>query len=239
MKPTLTLKPNSYEYQQLLIKFADGVPLACNQLNFLARHQRSLSSRELDPVLGYYLKHYEKKQLDDHSFLIPSEKFTPAIIANLKRRLKIMLQGTQSHIELQLNADEFRQFRELTYTELILYHGNQFLTGAPFYHGGIAPLILFQWGNLFGIAKYVVVAGEKALKSNILVYFEDLQERNIEECVQQYFLNLQNDMKQQLLLAPTMHPRPEPHQEPVFKHRSPFRIMPPSPSPLQHERDEE
>jgi hypothetical protein len=84
-----------------------------------------------------------------------------------------------------------------------------------------------------------VVAGEKALKSNILVYFEDLQERAIEECVQQYFLKLQNDMKQRMLLAPTMQPRQEPHEQPALKHRSPYRIMPPSPSPLQYEKEDD
>lgn len=239
MKPSLELKPNSYEYQQLLMKFADGAPLTCNQLNFLSRHERALSSRELDPALGYYLKHYHHRHADDHSFLLSGEKLTPELLANFRRRLKILLQGTQSHLELKITADEFRQFRELTYSELILYHGNQLLTGAPFYHGGIAPLILFQWGNLFGVAKYVVLAEEKALKSNILIYFEDMQERKLEECVNQYFLRLQLDMKQQMQLAPSMQPRPQKHEEPVLTYQSPFRITPPSPAPFRQEREEE
>ena len=58
--------------------------------------------------------------------------------------------------------EDFETFKKVVCEELILTHGNQLLTGAPFYPGGIPYTLFFQWGNLFGVAKSVVHPDEKA-----------------------------------------------------------------------------
>ncbi len=221
------------------MKFAGGIPLSCDQLNFLSRHERSLSNPHLDPVLKYYLKHYHHHYAQEHSFLSPNDTIDHDSVKRLKHRLEILLANSSSHVELKLKPADFLQFRALTYDELILYHGNQFLTGAPFFQGGIPQLIYFQWGNLFGVAKYVVLAEEKSLKSNVLIYFEDLQERNLQDCVYQYNLKLQEEMKQQLRLAPTLPKQAahDEHQEPVYQ--PVFRIPRLSLSHPTEKREEE
>lgn len=221
MKPTLKHKPSDYDYQDFLVKFANGIPLSCAQFNFLDWHEKTLSSPHFDPVLKYYLKHYRHDHAEEHSFLLPSENLKKADVARLKRRLEIFLKDTSSHLEIKLTPDAFLQFRALTYNELILYHGNQLLTGAPFFHGGVPQHIFFQWGNLFGVAKYVVLAEEKALKSNVLIYFEDLQERQLQECVLQYS---HTQDKQKHSLTPALQPRQTYNDEPVLHPHSPFKI---------------
>jgi hypothetical protein len=239
MKPTLTYKPNDYAYQDLLMKFADGKPLSCDQLHFLAWHERTLSNPRFDPVLKYYLKHYHRPYTQEHSFLSPSDKMDKESIARLKRKLNIFLNNTSSHLELKMKPEDFAQFRSLTYDELIYFHGNQFLTGAPFYPGGIPQIIYFQWGNLFGVAKYVVLAEERALKSNVLIYFEDRYERHLQECVYAYHHHMKDEIKQQLRLAPTPHHQQHYDEQPLPNYQSTFRIptLSPYPPTKLHEED--
>lgn len=219
VKPELKFKPNNYAIQDLRMKFADGTPLSCAQLNFLAWHEKTLSSHQMDPVFKYYLKNYRHPH---HSFLLPRDKLDKTEVARLKHRLEILLSGTTDHLELHLSPSDFLAFRALTINELILYHGNQLLTGAPFIPGGIPQFIYFQWGNLFGVAKYVMVADEKALKSNVLVYFEDRQERLLDECVHQFNLKLKHENQNQQL-APVMHPVHATHESPVPQYSSWFK----------------
>lgn len=236
MKPSLALKPNDYELQNLLMKFADGTPLTCNQLNFLDWHERTLSNPRFDPVLKYYLKHYRHQHEAEHSFLMPSENFTKAEVATFKRRLSLLLQNTH-HVELKMKPEHFLKFRAVTTQELILYHGNQLLTGAPFHQGGIPQLIFFQWGNLFGVAKYVVLAEERALKSNVLIYFEDRHDRYLQECVLEYVRHLRDELNAQLKLAPSLQPV---HQaEPAPAYQSIYNIPKLTLSPLKQVKEEE
>lgn len=209
IKKTLALKPNDYNYQSLMAKFADGAPLSCEQLNFLAWHEKSLSNPHLDPVMKYYLKHYHRQYSEDHSFLLPSEILNKENIARLKQRLQLLLQTTKKHVELKFTPEQFKHLKTLAYNELILLHGNHFLSGAPFHPGGIPHIIFFQWGNLFGVAKYVVLAEEKALKSNVLIYFEDMGERLLNECVHDYQQTHANELKnqQQLQLSSQINPQ--------------------------------
>ena len=73
MKPTLVDKPNDYNLQQMLVNYAGGVPLSPDQVNFLSRHEKTLSQYGLDHVMAYYLKPFYKKGADHHSFLIHKE----------------------------------------------------------------------------------------------------------------------------------------------------------------------
>ena len=218
MKPTLKNQPNSYAYKDLLVNFADGKPISPELANFLLRHEKALSGHLLDPALKYYLKPYHKMHEETHSFLMPTEKLTRENLALLKKRLDIMLQARGAHAQFHMTPEQFTLLKQAGYPELILYHGNQFLTGAPFIPGGIAPILFFQWGNLFGVAKYVIMAEERTLKSNVLIYFEDMQERYLEKCVNDYVQIHQLELKdeQQQLLNQLKAPE-EQHQQSMYQ----------------------
>lgn len=198
MKPTLKHKPSEYSYKDILISFANSKPLACDQLNFIYRHEHALSSHGLDPVLKYYLKRPHPKQPDQHAsqhnFLIHHDIFSAPVIHELKRRLHIFLQDQGAHVELTMSPSQFQQFQQLTEQELVLYHGNLTLTGAPSVPGGTPRLVYFQWGNLFGVAKMLILAEEKALESNLLIHFEMMYERTIDQCVKDYELRLTDEL---------------------------------------------
>lgn len=199
MKPELVLKPNSYQYKSLLAAYENGKPLTCDQLNFLARHEKTLSSLSLDPLLKYYLQHGNKKP--HHSFLLTQDEITPEVMQTFKKRISLLLKSSPN-LNLTLTPEQFQQLREIAVPELILYHGNQFLTGAPFYPGVIVPILYFQWGNLFGVAKYQLLAEEKSLKSNLLIYIEDKEERLIEECIHDYQRDHALTFRPQPIMAP-------------------------------------
>lgn len=203
MKFALQNLPNPYEFKDLLVSLSDSKPLSCDQLNFLYRHEKTLSTHGLDPVLNYYLKHYKNKKSDLHSFLLPSEKINRENALQLKKRLKLLVSEKKSHAQFELTPTQFHELKQASYPELILYHGNQFLTGAPFYTSGIPHVVFFQWGNLFGVVKYIMLPDEKTLKSNILIYVEDMEERYIDECVKEYIHHMKDELsaiKQQQLV---------------------------------------
>lgn len=205
MKPTLVKQPNDYDLQKLLVNFAGGMPLSVDQLNFLYRHEKTLSYHRMDPVLKYYLRPFYRKAQDHHSFLLHHEHIDAEESKALKKRLQMMLQdGKKTRIKFTITPNQFLELKNHAVPSLIFYHGNQFLTGAPFYLGGIPHVIFFQWGNYFGVAKYHVLPDEKALKSNVLIYFEDMQERDLLQCVDDF----KREMKHEL----------QPHQQDVYTH---------------------
>src|SRR3990167_1622086 len=178
--------------------FSMGKPLSSEQLHLLDWHQKQLSHASFDPVLKYYLERSKKQQKQyKTTFLLPHEEFKPDDILPLKKRINLFLQKNANRVVIELTQQQFLQFKEYTIPELIFWHGNQFLTGSPFYPGCIPPVIFFQWGNLFGIVKYLVLAGEKALKGNILIYFEDMQDRDVDQCVLNYDKQIQDELKLQ------------------------------------------
>lgn len=222
MKPKLVEKPNSYELQKLLVNFAGGVPLSADQLNFLSRHEKALSAHGLDHVLKYYLKPLHKKSMEHHSFLMHRENMNAESAKELKRRLQLMLTDKGQRVKFPMTSKQFIEFKNSAYPSLILYHGNQFLTGAPFYLGGIPHVVFFQWGNLFGVAKYVVLAEEKALASNVLIYFEEMHERNLEQCVLDFTKDMRHELKPTHQVAQTHHlEKTAPHEN--YTPASPFQ----------------
>lgn len=218
MKPTLKHKPDSYAYRDLLVSFANGKPLSCDKLNFLARHEKILSSHTLDPILNYYLKTSHQKQSAQFSFLIHQSEIDKKALQELKARLQILLTQPKQklqkrpHVQFNMTPQQFLEFKKINYQDLILYYGNQFLTGAPFQPGGIPHVIYFQWGNLFGVAKYLVLAEEKSLKSNVLIYIEDMEEREFVQCVDEYSHHLKNELVTEEKLALTHHAQQLQHE---------------------------
>lgn len=143
-----------------------------------------------DPVFQQYtmVHHDYKKELSTTtSFLLPEEKINRKSITSLQKRLDVMLSQNPKHaVEIPVTQKKLLQFVKYTIQDLIFWRGNHFLTGDPFYPGGIPPLIHFQWGNYFGIVKYTVIAGEKAVMGNYLLYFEEMGERDLEQCILEY-----------------------------------------------------
>jgi len=199
IKPTLILQPLHDTTGAIVKSFILGKPLAPDQVNFLDWHRNQLSDPTFDPILKYYLKspHHYHNNLQA-SFLLPHEKMNRESIALLKKRLGVMLQANPQHrVVISLTQEQLLKFKKYTIQDLIFWHGNQFLTGAPFYPHGTPPLILFQWGNYFGIVKYVVIAGEKAVMGNLLLYVEEMQERSLDRCVFDYQKQMDKDLKLQ------------------------------------------
>lgn len=212
-KPSLTLKPNAdYAFEGIKIQFANGAPLTADQYNFLYRHEKALSAHHLDAINAYYLK--SSKQAPESSFLFHGNALNQAGAKQLKMRIQALIAENSNHLSFQLKPEEFLQFRAATVNELILYHGNQFLTGAPFFPGGIPYTLYFQWGNLFGVAKYQILADEKDIKGNALIYFEDMHDRLLDECVHEY----------QAHHTPTPKPAPALQETPAPTFKSPFTI---------------
>ena len=221
MKPTLVHKPNNYSVQQLLVNFAGGVPLSADQLNFLSRHEKALSHGGMDPALKYYLKPFYKKVADHQSFLMHSEHFNEESTRELRKRLQMALDGKKTRINFTINPQQFLEFKNAAIPSLIYFHGNQFLTGAPFFPGGYPYVIFFQWGNYFGVAKYHILPDEKALKSNVLIYFEDMYERNLEQCVNDFKRDFKHELQPAQQHAHTHHLEKQAPQE-NYRH-SPFK----------------
>lgn len=196
MRPTLILQPIHNSSADILKKFATGKPLSAEQQHFLDWHQKQLSNGWYDPILRYYLSTKRNKNIAHPSFLLAHEEMNFESIKQLKERIRLSLQE-KAHPVICLTQKQYLQFRECTLRDLIFWHGNQFLTGASFYPSGTPPMIFFQWGNLFGIVKYIVLSGEKSLKHNLLIYFEDRQERDLEQCVNEYQHRLAEDIKKQ------------------------------------------
>jgi len=206
MKPVLTKRPNSYVMNNLLVKFAGGKPLASHELHFLDWHEKTLSFCGIEEMLRYYLKPYRKKSAEEHSFVLPQEKLNPASVDQLKRRLQMLLQNGRAHAALRFTPEQFQQLRAILAEELVLYHGNQYLTGAPFYPGGIPYVLIFQWGNLFGIAKQLILPDEMELKGNVLIHFEDMFERSLDQCTKEYVQTHQAEQAHENQLKPTEEP---------------------------------
>lgn len=223
MKHLFTNKPE-YNYRSLLVKFAHGEPLTCDELHYLDWFEKHLSNSLIDPITKYYLSAYRHHGTTSHSFLLPHEILNHDAIEKLKKRLQLLTKEKNSHVNFTLTNKQFIQLKSISYHELILYHGNHFLTGAPYHPGGIPHVVFFQWGNLFGVAKYVVMAEEKALKSNILIYVEDLQDRYFEQCIKDYTQEHRQELMADIQHHNTMELKPpiEPPRQ-TYPH-SPFAI---------------
>lgn len=207
MHPRLVLQPVESISTEILRAFVLGKPLTSEQRNFLERYYRKLSSPAFDPIYNYYIA--STKKMPVKSFLLPTSKINIKSLEQFKKRLQFFMQKNMPTFTLQFTQEEFKKFQQLNISNLILWHGNQLLTGAPFFPGGIPPVIFFQFGNYFGVTKYVVLPGEKALKANILIYFEDMLDRNLDQCVHDYQQKLQLEISQQHKILSAHHIQPE------------------------------
>lgn len=203
--PELKLTPPHDFFADMEQVFREGKPLSARQHHFIEWHPSQFSTAKFDPLVRYY---GIRKSVG--SFLLPAGKVTKETIEHLKRRLRYALDFLHHGVEIIMTPQQLHEFKLIIDSELIYYYGNQTLTGAPFIHGGLPHIIYFQWGNYFGIIKYEVEPGEKYLKANLLVYFEDLGDRLLEQCVKEY----EQLHRQELLQAQSIKLRPLPIPQP-------------------------
>lgn len=193
LQPHLILQPIHNSTADILKCFTLGMPLTSDQINFVARHQQQLSSPEFDLIYKYYIESAKKKHKASAAFLLSSEDLTPESVKQFKKRINLFLQNKLSNVHISLTQDQFLKFRELNINELIFWHGNHFLTNAPFFPGGIPPVIYFRWGNLFGVLVYAFSASPKELNPKAVLNFEHMLERNLDQCVADYQKSLKNE----------------------------------------------
>jgi|SRR5688572_11332651 len=199
MNPTLIAQPYAHWIADILARFEDGKPLSSDQLHFLLSHEKTLSSHALDLVIKYYLTQHPHAE-KGLAFTLPQEKINHVNAHDIKDAVENLLKYDLSHVDLKMSVDQFLQFKSVGLHELIFWHGPQFLSRTiPFPNA--APLVLyFQWGKLFGVVKVHAHTESLLLDGNVLIYFEDMDLRSLNQCVLDY-------MKHQKI-SPIIRPQP-------------------------------
>lgn len=222
MKPTLIEQPYGSYLSNILKTFESGKPLSPDQLNFLASHEKILSSYAFDPVIKYYLKGYHDKAKNELIFSLSNRQLTQLSAEHIKQYIQGLLNKNLTHVDLKMTLSQFQHFKAIGINELIFWHGNQFLTNAPFYPGGIPYVIYVQWGNLFGVVNLRFSFDEKALKGKVNIYLEDMKARTLYQCVKDYSHRMRIELSQQKNIIETdreeeiLAQRPSPTLKPYF-----------------------
>lgn len=132
--------------------YFDSKPLTSAQLHYLWMNRNRLAPG-LEAVARYYLDGSQfSPKTRQYSFIKPRSILSLTDIENLRRRLTLMLNITNHGIQISLTPAQFMQLKN-SLGELLFLHGNQVLTGAPFFPGGVPHVDFFQWGNLMGVVK--------------------------------------------------------------------------------------
>lgn len=193
MKPTIVLQPIHNSSSDILRCFAIGKPLNSDQMNFLAWHEYELSSNTLDPIIQYYITYLKKRKNKCYNnFLLPHEEMNLENIKKLKERIQLFIKEKYRQIAIPLSQKQYLQFREAN-KELIWYD-TQFALHTHFFPSTTPPVLFFQWGKLLGVVKFVLIAGQKASMMNVVVYFEDMEHRDLKQCVAEYQHELNNEI---------------------------------------------
>lgn len=223
MKPTLIDQPYGTFASDILKTFEDKKPLSADQINFLARYEKTLSSYALDPVIKYYLQGYHNKSKKrEIAFKIANQKLDEHALQRIKHNVQQLLKNNVTHVDLKMTLDQFHHFKTIGIHELIFWYGNRFLTGVPFYPGGIPHLVYVQWGNLFGVVKLQMLMNQKAIKGNVYIYFENMQGRTLYQCIKDYShlneleLSEQNKLKETERVEESLIHKPSHSLSPYF-----------------------
>lgn len=203
--PKLQLRKNSSFFQVIRKLQHEGKAIPPKWLDSSLRNEKLFSplalskasvgiEREIEQALYGYYKSLKtgalplQKVLGNSpriAFTFKNEHIDAVTVKELYQQLSLKLLHSSEGLELELTPEQFAQIRP-SISHLMYFHGNQTLTSAPYFMGGIANIVLFQWGNLFGVAKFTASPSEKAIIGNLLIYFEDLEDRTMEECVFEY-----------------------------------------------------
>lgn len=227
-RPALLAQPYAHWIADILARFEDGKPLTSDQLNFLISHEKTLSNHALDTVIKYYLN--SKKGADKFlSFTIPKNKIQLVKAHEIRDAVENLLKLHLSHIDLQMTLEQFLQLKASGFKELIFWHGPHFLSeSSPF--SKLTPHILyFQWGKLFGVVKVHGYVPNYQLDANVLIFFEEMDKRSLNQCVLDYVKNHKLDHIITLQNSPTPAPVNETH----------YHLPSPRPSIYEISKDQE
>jgi hypothetical protein len=204
--PALRLrKPSATSFAHILANLhRQGKPIPPKWLDSTIRNERLFSTLALSAKYGPIEREIECALYDFHKITKAGKFPVQKLLENSKRvvftftnaaidavTVKALYQQLQQKIaqrnkgiELTLTPQQFAEIRP-SITHLMYLHGNQTLTGAPYFIGGVPHVFFFQWGNLLGVARYTAAPSEKVVP-DLLIYFEDLEERTLEEAMQEY-----------------------------------------------------
>lgn len=198
MKPTLLLQPIHNSSAGILQSFVESKPLTSDQLNFLFLHQSQLSDAKLDPAIRYYLqKAYDKQSKFRETFLLKDEILNFEAIQALKKRLLEALKTQKDHLVVPMSLQQLNKFRKLNENTIHYYHSNILIAAHFFYPRGVPPVIYFSWGKYFGVIKYVISAYLSKIETSVLVYFENMENRNLNQCINDYSQQLKDNIELQ------------------------------------------
>lgn len=179
--------------------YLEGKPLSSAQRHYLWFNHHKLGY-EFERMAKYY-QLTKKAESQRHSFINPRDILSSNDIQAMHRRLELMLASVKNGIELKFTPAQFLALKNAI-GELIFYHGNQVLTGAPFFAGGVSRVDFFQWGNLLGVVKYEELLSEKGVEGNFLIHFEGMKDRTILQSIQDYQRHQHQTLQQQAHLNP-------------------------------------
>jgi hypothetical protein len=199
MSYTLKLEPHHSTYYDIITAFNSGKPLTPGQLNFLRSYHVKLSDPAFDAILKYY-------DVSGHKENLLLGTVTREKLHRLKDRILGSVKIGKDRFGVVMSTQQFFQLKTLLAHEIIFFHGNQLLTGAPYFAGGVPHIDFLQWGNLFGIVKYEELLGENAIDGNIMIYFEDMADRTLSECIEA--------INHQIHITPKVNLQPPVVQEP-------------------------
>lgn len=193
MKPAFKATPIFNQFSQILHKFEDGIPLLCDELNFLSRYEKALSSHGLDPVIKYYLKYLHDHPKQKLTFTLPPKVINENALHEIQSSIQTLLKNNLSHLDLKMSQDQFLKFKHVGYKELHFWSTKQLLAGVPFPFYGLPRFLYLQWGKLFGVVQ-LTFKNNLELDGDVLVYFEDIGARNLYQCIAEYTKNYENPL---------------------------------------------
>lgn len=210
MKPTLVFQPIHNSSADMLRCFSEGKPLSTDQLHFLAWHEKELSSAALDPLIEYYIGS-EKRRKYHANFLLQHEQLNQEDIKKLKERIRAILKDKYSHVAFEMTEKQFLDFKKYAESELIFLTGQEFISGARFYVGGVMPALYFQWAEYFGVWKYAMMHANQQLQTKHIIYFEEMRHRDLKQCVEDYKNHQHNEVlfQQKLVVKPPTEESPQ------------------------------
>lgn len=125
-------------------------------------------------------------------FLEHTPHFEYEDVAVFYHNLKTLLGDTNAHVVYKLNSQQFTAIKtnfdlyvSRMNEQLIIYSfGEQIHLETSFIKNGDLHLDYFQWENLYGLVKIEKQKDEEISETDLLVYFADRHEKNLEQCIE-------------------------------------------------------
>lgn len=209
--PSLIALPFAHWIADILNRFEDGKPLNSDQLNFLLRHEKTLETHSLDLVFKYYLGAHKTAPTQALPFTLPNFKLDTNSVHQIKNTIQTLLNKNLKHVDLKMSMEQFLQFKAVGIHELVYWHGPQFLSQTTPFPGAAPQVIYLQWGKLFGVVKLNNLVESHILDGNLLIYFEDMDLRSLNQCVLDYTSHHKLELEPQLQFVQKLEEAPLQH----------------------------